>query len=80
MEPENIILVEDIFRAVFELAEPIPIDTIMRNKHEYWDSMAHVALISALDDEFDLVISVQDAIKITSFHSCVSIIEDYLEK
>lgn len=80
MGPKNIKLVEDIFRAVFELAEPVPIDTIVRDKHENWDSMTHVVLISALDDEFDLVINVPDAIKITSFHSCVSIIGNYLEK
>ena len=42
--------------------------------------MAQVALMSALDDEFDLVINVQDAVAIMSFQTCVDIIENYLEQ
>ena len=80
MGPENIKIIEEVFRAVFEIAETTSAVTITRDTHENWDSMAHVALISALDDEFDLIMGVQDAIRITSFHSCISVIENYLEK
>ena len=32
-----------------------------------WDSMKHVALIAALENEFDLFIEVDDAVDLTSF-------------
>ncbi len=79
MEPEDIKIIEDIFRSVFELDDSVAIGSISRDEQQNWDSMAQVALVSALDDEFDLVIAIGDAIRITSFPTCLSVVEGYIE-
>ncbi len=79
MESEDIKIIEDIFRSVFELGDAIDVGSISRDERQNWDSMAQVALVSALDDEFDLVIAIEDAIRITSFSTCLSVVEGYLE-
>jgi len=78
MDADNQTILEDIFRAVFELDETDRIESIKRNNFPAWDSMAHVALISAIDDEFDLIMDTQDALRIDSLASCISVVERYL--
>ncbi len=80
MEAQDIKIIEDIFKSVLELDETVDVNSISRDGQQNWDSMAHVALVSALDDEFDLVIGIKDAIRITTFPDCVTVIRDYLEK
>lgn len=64
---------EKIFKDAFGvsvLTDEMSIDTV-----EGWDSMAHVALIMALQKEFAVSISPEQAIELTT----VSAIKAYLE-
>ena len=70
--------VEAVFRAILNIEPSVALESIDRDTHSSWDSMTHVAIISALDDEFDLVIESADAVKICSYASCLSILEHYL--
>ena len=63
---------QQIFQDAFgidHLTDDLSIDTV-----EGWDSMAHVALIMALQQEFDITISPIDAIELTD----VAAIKKYL--
>ncbi len=40
-----------------------------------WDSMKHVALIAALENEFDVFIEVDQAAELTSFNKIVSFLK-----
>lgn len=71
-------IVEEIFRSVLELDAGVALDAIERERCPRWDSMAQVALVSALDDEFDLVIAIDDAVAMTSFARCLEVLERYL--
>ena len=73
-------IVEEIFRSIFDLDRGAAVDAIARETQPNWDSMAQVALVSALDDEFDLVISSDDAAGMTSFARCVAVLGRYLAR
>lgn len=65
---------ERIFQDAFgieKLIDNMSIDTV-----QGWDSMAHVGLIMALQQEFGVSISPADAIELTD----VEMIKDYLER
>ena len=64
---------------MFELDASINVDSIERDGYARWDSMAHVALISAFDDEFELVIASEDALGMSSFARCVEVLDRYIE-
>ena len=78
MNSTNRDIIEQVFRAVFELDPDANLDVLKRQWSDCWDSMAHVALISALDDEFELIITSEDAVAMTSFARCVEVLERYL--
>lgn len=63
--------IEKIFFKVFALDTPRVINKI---DCEEWDSLKHIELILELEDEFDLQISDNAALKITDFNSCLEII------
>lgn len=63
--------IEKIFVKVLALDTPRAINKI---DCEEWDSLKHIELILELEDEFDLEISDNAAIKITDFNSCLEII------
>jgi acyl carrier protein len=65
---------EQIFQAAFgieKLTDDLSIDTV-----EGWDSMAHVALIMALQQEFGISITPAEAIELTD----VASIKNYLRQ
>jgi len=63
--------IEKIFVKVFEVDAP---KAINKMDCQEWDSLKHIELILELEDEFDLEISDNAALKITDFNSCLEII------
>lgn len=63
--------IEKIFVKVFEVDTP---KAINKMDCQEWDSLKHIELILELEDEFDLEISDNAALKITDFNSCLEII------
>lgn len=44
----------------------------------HWDSLIQLGLISAIEQEFDVTISDQDALDLNSFESALAIVEEKL--
>lgn len=65
------LIIEKIFVKVLAVDAPRAINKI---DCEEWDSLKHIELILELEDEFDLEISDNAALKITDFNSCLEII------
>lgn len=59
--------------AVDEVGVDSSIDTI-----EAWDSMGHVNLMMALEEQFGIKLDVDDAIEMTSMPDICKILEKYL--
>lgn len=60
---------------VFQLNDVAEIDkTMTRENTEKWDSLLHLTLISAIEDEFDLMLDTEDILALDSYQSGLDII------
>lgn len=59
--------VKEILQFVFELDENTDVTSLSIDTIKDWDSMKQVAIVSALENEFDLFIEIEDAEKMTSY-------------
>ncbi|HEX2494523.1 MAG TPA: acyl carrier protein [Steroidobacter sp.] len=60
---------EQIFRAVFELPMDAPVVQIRKGDIHTWDSLAHVLLVAAIENEFDLAVDPTASMQLDSFES-----------
>ena len=58
---------QEIFRAVFNLAPSADVTAIRQVSEARWDSLAHVSLVAALESEFQLRIDIAEALRLTSY-------------
>jgi acyl carrier protein len=42
-----------------------------------WDSVAHMALVAAIEEEFDIMIDTEDVIDMSSFAKAIEIVSKY---
>ena len=64
--------IEKIFTKVFFTDTPRAINKV---DYEEWDSLKHIELILELEDEFNLEIDDNAALKILDFNSCLEVIK-----
>jgi acyl carrier protein len=55
------------FRTALDLKDDSDVDQLEYRSIEKWDSLGHMALIAALEDEFDVMIDTDDVIDMSSF-------------
>ena len=68
-------IVEGRLREIFiDILGVDSIDNIEMNNQE-WDSLAHLNLMSEIEDEFDIEISIEDMSKLTSFQSVLNFLK-----
>ena len=66
-----------IFRAVFELDDNTDLMGIRQLNFSKWDSLAHVTLIGAVENEFGLSIDIADSLELTSFEAVLVYLEEH---
>jgi acyl carrier protein len=54
------------------------IDAITYSEFQNWDSVAHMALIAAIEEAFDIMIDAEDVIDMSSFAKAKQIVAKYL--
>jgi len=68
-------------RGAFSQALELPIeqvtDELEFNKIPQWDSVAHMALIAAIERTFDILIDTDDIIDMSSFSKAIEIVAKY---
>ena len=52
-------------------------DALAYNKVPQWDSVAHMALVAAIERDFDILISTDDVIDMSSFAKAREIVARY---
>ena len=67
-------IVLEVFQAIFPNLSIDESLILKREDYPHWDSMAHVSLISALEGEFDIAISLERATNIQSFDQCIGVV------
>lgn len=71
----------DKLRATFADSLGLPLaditDALTYNSVAQWDSVAHMALIAAIEDAFDILIETEDVIDLSSFGKAQTILVKY---
>jgi len=61
----------EAFRTSLDLPADAPVD------NEKWDSLAHMSLVAAIEDEFSVMIDTEDVINMSSFGEAMRILGKY---
>lgn len=75
MEATRLARVEDIFRIVIGLPDDGPVDAVTRAGEPRWDSLAHVSLLVALEQELNVSFPRADRAAMDSFAAVVAAVE-----
>lgn len=71
----------DKLRATFADSLGLPLtditDALTYNSVAQWDSVAHMALVAAIEDAFDVLIETEDVIELSSFGKAQTILAKY---
>lgn len=74
---------EEKLRTVFAESLGIPaadvVDTLKYADGPAWDSVAHMALVAAIEEAFDIMIDAEDVIDMSSFAKAKEIVAKYLQ-
>jgi len=72
---------EDLLRRVFSEALGLPsemiTDTLTYGEADNWDSIAHMALVAAMDAEFGTMLEMDDILDMSSFGKAKEILAKY---
>ena len=69
---------EEIFLAVFPLDPNVDWSSVRYGETTGWDSLAHMQLITELEDRCDILIDTDDVIDLSSFDKAVEILARYV--
>ena len=67
---------QEVFRAVFDLPAGTEVTKVSQAEQPKWDSLAHVALVAALESEFGVILDVIDSLELTSYEAVRSYLRE----
>jgi acyl carrier protein len=70
----------EIFRDSLGLGADAVVDDLRYAEIPQWDSIAHMALIAAIEEGFDIMIDAEDVIGMNSFAEAKTIVAKYLQQ
>ena len=66
-----------VFRAALELSDGAVVDGLEYRGIENWDSLAHMSLVAAVEDEFGVMLDTDEVIDLSSFDRARQILEKH---
>jgi len=66
-----------IFAEALGIEESIITDDLAYNTISEWDSVAHMALVAEIDDQFDIMLDTDDVLDMSSFAKAKEILRKY---
>ncbi|MDF1507842.1 acyl carrier protein [Robertmurraya sp. DFI.2.37] len=66
-----------IFAEALGIEESQVTDTLAYNTIPEWDSVAHMALVAEIDDQFDIMLDTDDVLDLSSFAKAKEILQKY---
>ena len=67
----------EAFKETFEIEENQLNDSLEYQSIESWDSVGHMALMAALEDEFDIMLDMDDIVDFGSYNTGIKTLEKY---
>ena len=74
---DNAEKLREIFAKALEIDKGIVVDSLEYNSIPQWDSVAHMSLVAAIDDAFDIMMETDDVIDMSSFGKAKEILRKY---
>lgn len=74
---DNAEKLREIFANALEIGKEMVIDSLEYNSIPQWDSVAHMSLVAAIDDGFDIMMETDDVIDMSSFGKAKEILRKY---
>lgn len=75
--------IADQLRTVFvdalQLDDDVDVENLKYRDIEAWDSVGHMALVAAIEDEFDVQFETDQVIDMSSFKVAVDMVTDLME-
>lgn len=68
----------EVFKEVLGSADNVDPKELVYNEFPGWDSVAHMALIAALEERFDIMLETDDILDMSSFDKAVEIIRKHI--
>lgn len=69
--------VRNVFSQALAIPEELVNHHLLYSSVKEWDSVAHMALIAALEDEFGIMLDTEDVIDMSSFAVAVEILKKH---
>jgi acyl carrier protein len=69
---------DNIFRTVMEVTGPIQRDQLQYNQFQNWNSLGHMALIAAIETEFDCILDIDDILAMSNFDKAFEIVSKHV--
>lgn len=70
--------IQKIFQEVIGVDPSVDRATVVYNEVPGWDSVAHMALVAALEEAFDCMLDMDDIIDMSSYEKAVTIMTKYV--
>ena len=77
MSTQNEALLKSIFSAIFAIQDDAIMVGASQENTKAWDSVTHVALITAIESEFDLFIDTADALALMSYEKILDYVNTH---
>ncbi|MFA5153148.1 MAG: acyl carrier protein [Clostridia bacterium] len=74
---ENELKLKKLFAEAFGVDESIIVDELTYKSIEQWDSLAHMILITLIEEAFNIMIETEDVIDMSSFLKAKEILKKY---
>lgn len=65
------------FRRGLELDPSVDVETLQYREIPEWDSIGHMALVAEIEDQFDLVLSTEEVVSLSSFTAAKEILTSH---
>ncbi|TCR16037.1 acyl carrier protein [Streptomyces sp. BK205] len=65
-----------IFMDILELADDSELDTVALFSTPGWDSMRHISLVMAIEDEFDVELEIDRIMEMKDLHTVVAALKE----
>jgi acyl carrier protein len=70
-------VVEQVFTEILGLDDPVDWSEVRYEQVEGWDSLAHMAIVVELEEEFGVMFESDDIIDMSSFERALEILRGY---
>ena len=73
----NLEKMQKVFEEVFGVEASVLDKNFTSDKVEKWDSVTQMTLVSTIEEQFDIMLDIDDIFDLNSFESCKSILRKY---